>query len=222
MRIIGNGEREAQLKAMIREKQQYYADKERCMPDLSDAFSCYISIPWKVGDLVKESSPYRGESYGILRSDFPEKEQFFRFPDMVVSLDVYDENTGRWTYKNGVSVLSLENCTEEEVLNHQAMIDSWKMMKRNQRSAWTEDFPSVENTEHVIREWLNGYREYLDALHVSARNREIITEFLDGERYSVLARKFSLSPSRVRSLVVRFKMRVYWQEREKKRSGGEL
>ena len=206
---------------VIHEKQSYYVDVDKSMPDLSEDFRCYVGIPWKPGALVKISSSYFEKGYGILRTD-PEKERVLGWIDGTVSLDVYDEVNGRWTYRNGISILSLESCTEQEVLEQKSMLESWKLMKGNQRSERAEDFPNVENTEQVIREWLNDHREYLNTLNVSDRDRKIITAFLDGERYSELARKFSLSPSRVRSLVVRFKMKVYWREREKKRSGGEL
>lgn len=78
------------------------------------------------------------------------------------------------------------------------------------------DLTLVENSCTVLREVLQNYQHYLQALELSERDQKIIKAFLDGERYKNLADQYGLRPSTIRTIIVRFKMKVSKMERKQK------
>lgn len=124
---------ELQLIEILESTRRYHTDEDNYIPDLKEAFYVYVPLPWKAGDLVKEISLYFGDHFGILRNNYPKREEDWRIQydmgdasDMRVVLDTYDSETNKWDYMDNVNVLSLKSCTEVEFAKNRYMIEACK------------------------------------------------------------------------------------------------
>lgn len=123
------------------------------IPDLSENFYVHVPIPFKKGDLVKSTSLFYGDTYGIMSRTYEEKDQDRHFStnlgdasDIIVSLDVYDEKMDLWDWTDDTSRLSLHHCTEQEIEVNRIMVREWKTI-------FGKDEPldlTMSNTEQAI------------------------------------------------------------------------
>ena len=57
----------------------------------------------------------------------------------------------------------------------------------------------------ISREIIKKLLVYIDDVDVSERNKEIVKSYVDGASYSALGRKYRLSGSRIRSIIVNYR-----------------
>ena len=105
------------------------------IPDLESDFYCHVPIPFKGGELLVEESYYAEAVYGILGGTYPSKENDTCLKvgcdssDIVVHLDIYNEEYGKWYWTDDTSRLRLRYCTEQEKQERSKWIAKWHKMK---------------------------------------------------------------------------------------------
>jgi hypothetical protein len=103
--------------------------------DIDTEAYVHIPIPFHKGDIVKVVSPIEATYYGVIPSEFPDREnddtlQYGDASDMVVSLDIYNDEF-EFDYTDDTCIQNLEYCPEDNLPEDQRILQKLSEARKN-------------------------------------------------------------------------------------------